>query len=93
MNHPNKLVQQMDTKGPFYLKGSRSKNYFIHVIYDCASIKVIVSKWCSRRTSEKALLVLNKWIELHGKPMKVICMMVIVVVENLHLIIQKLSYP
>ncbi len=31
MKHPNELVQ-MDTKGPFYLKGSRSKNYFIHVI-------------------------------------------------------------
>jgi transposase len=31
MKHPNELVQ-MDTKGPFYLKGSRDKHYFIHVI-------------------------------------------------------------
>ncbi len=32
MKHPNELVQQMDTKGPFYLKGSRNKYYFIRVI-------------------------------------------------------------
>ena len=69
MKHPNELVQ-MDTKGPFYLKGSRNKNYFIHVIDDCPSGKV-VSKWCSRRNSEKALSVLKEWIELYGKPMKV----------------------
>src|SRR3954468_8161313 len=71
MKHPNELVQQMDTKGPFYLKGSRNKHYyFIHVIDDCCSRKV-VSKWCNRRTSEKALSVLKEWIKLYGKPMKV----------------------
>jgi len=70
MKHPNELVQ-MDTKGPFYLKGSRSKNYFIHVIDDCSSRKVEVSKWCNRRNSEKALSVLNEWIELYDTPMKV----------------------
>lgn len=75
MKHPNELVQQMDTKGPFYLKGSRNKHYFIHVIDDC-SRKVIVSKWCNRRTSEKALSILKEWIELYGKPMKVMHMMV-----------------
>lgn len=33
MKHPtNELLVQMDTKGPFYLKGSRNKHYFIHVI-------------------------------------------------------------
>ena len=85
MKHSNELVQ-MDTKGPFYLKGSRNKHYFIHVIDDCPSRKV-VSKWCSRRNSEKALSVLKEWIELHGKPMKVMHMMV--VVENLHLINSK----
>ncbi len=52
MKHPNELVQ-MDTKGPFYLKGSRIKHYFIHVIDDCS--RKVVSKWCSRRTSEKVL--------------------------------------
>lgn len=55
MKHPNELVQ-MDTKGPFYLNGSRSKHYFIHVIDDCS--RKVVSKWCRRRTSE-ALSVLK----------------------------------
>ncbi len=60
----------MDTKGPFYLKGSQSKHYyFIHVIDDCS--RKVVSKWCNRRTSKEALSVLQGWIELHGKPMKV----------------------
>jgi len=68
MKHPNELVQ-MDTKGPFYLKGSRNKHYFIHVIDDCS--RKVVSKWCNRRNSEKALLVLKEWVELHGKHMKV----------------------
>ena len=31
----------------------------------------VVSKWCNRRTSEEALLVLKEWVKLHGKPMKV----------------------
>ncbi len=31
----------------------------------------VVSKWCNRRNSEKALSVLKEWIELYGKPMKV----------------------
>ncbi len=84
MKHPNELVQ-MDTKGPFYLKGSRSKHYFIHVIDDCCSRKV-VSKWCNRRNSEKALSVLKEWIELYGKPMKVMHDGV----ENLHLINSKI---
>ncbi len=69
MKYPNELVQ-MDTKGPFYLKGSRDKHYFIHVIYDCS--RKVVSKWCSRRNSEESLSVLKQWIELHGKPMKVL---------------------
>ena len=62
MKHPNELVQ-MDTKGPFYLKGSQNKHYFIHVIDDCS--RKVVSKWCNRRNSEKALLILKEWIELH----------------------------
>ena len=69
MKGPNELVQ-MDTKGPFYLKDSRNKNYFIHVIDDC-SRKVVVSKWYSRRNIEKALQALKEWIESYGKPMKV----------------------
>ena len=68
MKHPNELVQ-MDTKGPFYLKASRTKHYFIHVIDDCS--RKVVSKWCNRRTTEEALSVLKEWVKLHGKPMKV----------------------
>ncbi|HET8689106.1 MAG TPA: DDE-type integrase/transposase/recombinase, partial [Methanosarcina sp.] len=68
MKHPNELIQ-MDTKGPFYLKASRTKHYFIHAIDDCS--RKVVSKWCNRRTTEEALLVLKEWVKLHGKPMKV----------------------
>ncbi len=68
MKHPNELVQ-MDTKGIFYLKASRTKHYFIHVIDDCS--RKVVSKWCNRRTSEAALSVLKEWVKLHGKPNKV----------------------
>ena len=68
MKHPNELVQ-MDTKGPFYLKASRTQHYFIHAIDDCS--RKVVSKWSNRRTTEEALSVLKEWIKLHGKPMKV----------------------
>ena len=68
MKHPNELVQ-MDTKGPFYLKASRTKHYLLHVIDDCS--RKVVSKWCNRRTSEAALSVLKEWVKLHGKPNKV----------------------
>ena len=68
MKHPNELVQ-MDTKGPFYLKASRTKHYLIHVIDDCS--RKVVSKWCNRRTSEGALSVLKEWVKLHGNPNKV----------------------
>jgi hypothetical protein len=68
MKQPNELVQ-MNTKWPFYLKGSQSKHYFIHVIDDCS--RKVVSKGYNRRTSEEALLVLKEWIELQDKPMKV----------------------
>lgn len=54
---------------------------------DC-SRKVVVSKWCNRRNSEKALLsVLKEWIELYNTPMKV---MHDGVAENLHLINSKI---
>jgi len=66
MKRPNELVQ-MDTKGPFYLKASRIKHYFIHTIDDC--LRKVVSKWCNRRTTEEGLSVLKEWVKLHGKPM------------------------
>lgn len=68
MKHPNELVQ-MDTKGPFYLKGSRSKHYFIHAIDDCS--RKVVSKWCERRSAKESLMVLKEWIRLYGNPKRV----------------------
>ena len=68
MKHTNELVQ-MDTKGPFYLKGSQNKNPFIHVIDDCS--RKVVSKWCNRRTSKESLSVLMQWMELNGMPTRV----------------------
>ena len=44
----------------------------------------VVSKWCNRRDSEEALSVLQGWIELYGKPMKMMA------VKNLHLINSKI---
>ncbi len=67
MKHPTNELVQMDTKGPFYLKGL-SKHYFIHAIDDCP--RRVVSKWCRRRTSEEALSDQRR-IELHDIPMKV----------------------
>ncbi len=58
MKHPNELVQ-MDTKGPFYLKASRTKHYFIHAIDDCS--RKVVSKWCNRRTVRK-----HSWFSKSG---------------------------
>jgi hypothetical protein len=66
MKHRNELVQQMDTKGPFYLKGSQNKNYFIHTIDDCS--RQVVGKWYNTRSSKEALSVLMSWIEIKGKP-------------------------
>jgi penicillin-binding protein-related factor A (putative recombinase) len=87
MKHTNELVQ-MNTKWPFYLKDSQNKHYyFIHVIDDYS--RKVVSKWCNRRNSEKALLsVLKEWIKLYGKPVKV---MHDEVVDSLHLINSKIS--
>ena len=67
MKHPNGLVQ-MYTKGPFYLKASCTRHYFIHTIDDCS--RKVVGKWCNRRTTNEALSVLKEWVKLHGKPMK-----------------------
>jgi len=68
MKHPNELVQ-MDTKGPFYMKGSRSKQYFIHAIDDCS--RKVVSKWCERRSTKESLMVLKEWMRLYGSPKRV----------------------
>jgi hypothetical protein len=86
MKHPT--IGSADGHQRAFLSKRFTKQTLLHsyVIDDCHSRKV-VSKWCNRRTSEKALSVLKEWIELYGKPMKVMHMMV---VENLHLINSKI---
>ena len=69
MKYPNELVQ-MDTKGPFYLKCSRSKRYFIHVIDDC-SRKVVINGVTEGLVKKHCLFSKKEWVELHNKPMKV----------------------
>jgi transposase InsO family protein len=66
--HSNDMVQ-MDTKGPFYLRGSREKQYLTHGIDDCS--RKVVSEWVNRRSTEESLMVLKKWIAENGKPKKV----------------------
>lgn len=66
--HSNDMVQ-MDTKGPFYLRGSREKQYLTHCIDDCS--RKAVSEWVNRRSTEESLMVLKEWIAENGKPRKV----------------------
>ncbi len=66
--HPNDMVQT-DTKGPFYLRGSRDKQYFTHCIDDCS--RKVVSEWVNRRSTNESLMVLKEWITQNGKPKKV----------------------
>ena len=66
--HSNDMVQ-MDTKGPFYLRGSREKQYLTHCMDDCS--RKVVSEWVNRRSTEESLMVLKEWIADNGKPKKV----------------------
>jgi len=70
MKHPT--IGSADGYERAFLSKRFTKQTLLHsyVIDDCRSRKV-VSKWCNRRTSEKALLVFKEWVELYGKPMKV----------------------
>ncbi len=55
-----------------FLSKRLTKQTLLYSCYidDCS--RKVVSKWYNRRTGEKALSVLKEWIELYGKPMKVI---------------------
>jgi hypothetical protein len=77
----------MGTKGTFFKSFTKQTLFDSSYIDDC-SRKVAVNKWCNRRNSEEKLLsVLKEWIELHGKPIKV---MHDEVVANLHLLNSKI---
>jgi len=62
---PNELLQ-MDILGPFYLKGSRKKNYLIHCLDDHS--RKVVSHWARRKSSKEVIAMLNEWISKHGPP-------------------------
>jgi len=62
---PNELVQ-MDTLGPFYLKGTRNKNYLIHCLDDHS--RRAVSHWAQRKSTREAIATLDEWVSRHGPP-------------------------
>jgi hypothetical protein len=59
MKHPNELIQQMDTKGPLYLKGSRNKHTILFMLYR-RLLKKSSEQMEYRRNSEKTLLSVFK---------------------------------
>jgi transposase InsO family protein len=68
MKHPNDMVQ-MDILGPFYLSNSNQRNYIISCLDDCS--RKVASKWSERKRSVDVLNVLEDWIMINGKPMKI----------------------
>jgi putative transposase len=68
MRHPNDMVQ-IDILGPFYLRNSSKRNYFISCLDDCS--RKVASKWCERKRTIDVLDVLEEWIVINGKPKKV----------------------
>jgi hypothetical protein len=60
---------QIDILGPFYLRNSSERNYFISCLDDCS--RKVASKWCERKRTIDVLDVLEEWIIINGKPRKV----------------------
>ena len=69
MKPPNDMVQ-MDILGPFYIRNSSQRNYYIISCLDDCSRKV-ASKWSERKRSVDVLNVLEDWIMTNGKPKKI----------------------
>ena len=69
MKRPNDIVQ-MDILGPFYIRNSSQRNYYIISCLDDCSRKV-ASKWSERKRSVDVLNVLEEWIIINGKPKKI----------------------
>jgi transposase InsO family protein len=65
MKNPNDMVQ-MDILGPFYLRNSSERNYFISCLDDCS--RKVASKWSERKRTRDVLDVLEDWIVNNGKP-------------------------
>jgi len=68
MKHPNDMLQ-MDILGPFYLSNSSQRNYIISCLDDCS--RKVASSWSERKRSVDVLNVLEDWIIINGKPMKI----------------------
>jgi putative transposase len=68
MKHPNDMLQ-MDILGPFYLSNSSQSNYIISCLDDCS--RKVASRWSERKRSVDVLNVLEDWITIDGKPMKI----------------------
>jgi transposase InsO family protein len=68
MKHPNDMLQ-MDILGPFYLSNSSQSNYIISCLDDCS--RKVASRWSERKRSVDVLNVLEDWIMIDGKPMKI----------------------
>jgi transposase InsO family protein len=68
MKHPNDMLQ-MDILGPFYLSNSSQRNYIISCLDDCS--RKVASKWCERKRSVDVLDVIEDWIMINGKPIKI----------------------
>src|SRR5215813_3621634 len=68
MKHPNDMLQ-MDILGPFYLSNSSQRNYIISCLDDCS--KKVASIWSERKRSVDVLNVLEDWIMINGKPIKI----------------------
>jgi putative transposase len=68
MKHPNDMLQ-MDILGPFYLSNSSQSNYIISCLDDCS--RKVASRWSERKMTVDVLNVLEDWIMIDGKPMKI----------------------
>ena len=62
---PNELVQ-MNIVGPFYLKGTRKKNYLIHCLDDHS--RKVLSHWTQRKSTREVIATLNEWVSRHDHP-------------------------
>ncbi|MDN5846059.1 MAG: hypothetical protein L0H53_07275 [Candidatus Nitrosocosmicus sp.] len=66
--HIRKLFSSFITVEPRHQRKDSQKSFVITVV----EISRNKSEWCNTRTSKKALSVLMEWIELNGKPTRVI---------------------
>ena len=56
----------MDILGPFYLRNSSERNYFISCLDDCS--RKVASKWYGRKRTIDVINVLDDWIMNNRKP-------------------------